>query len=558
MDVQWPQWTAELTEDYVKGEDQLGIQGAAQSFQQYLVPGVITTTDRARYYSFYAWVLYRFIHLTGSTRLLSDFRGSFFRRHEIALILSSYCHHKDKGVIGGLVGSGTNNSKARSYWESGDPISLDMDYFQNKLGGFGQYYRTAMQVMGIIAESEHPKWVYRLTHRGEELAQSFEESIAQTKYFQELTETNELEFISQIDALEFGRVGCICHDALRQGNDFERLRDAFFRFDQKEPGNPHERRRLTLGVTLDMVYSGQGNVNQGDLRPGLYLGEFSPGLYYKPADELKDWASRWQMVQIRQLYTFGLECLWAAFLRHIGSLPRDITFEEYLEWLRRQLPAGTSEMSVSDYLDDLCFTIGLAGSWRDVHSYYDDACRMDTESNEYSLYLDTIENRRDNQVLIRNGLQILTQLFLRFYERYVERDPTWMELGTRERLPLNSFYSQFEDHLSNKKCTVADLLAWLYREFILGQHEFIALEKLRYQQYDTFKFYYRDGCFYWPFPAQDTYQEPIRLATIRLFNTTSILTDLGMIESDEEGRLRLTEDGKTYRQRVLEARHNDN
>jgi hypothetical protein len=48
-----PQWTTRITDDEVGGEDHLGLEGAAQSYQQWLVPGIITTTDHARYYSFY-------------------------------------------------------------------------------------------------------------------------------------------------------------------------------------------------------------------------------------------------------------------------------------------------------------------------------------------------------------------------------------------------------------------------------------------------------------------------------------------------------------------------
>jgi hypothetical protein len=170
----WPQWTSELTDTFVTGEDQLGIEGAAQGYQQWLIPGIITTTDRARYYSIYAWILYRFINLPGSSRLLKDFRGLFYKRHEMALILGAYSHHKDREIIGGLVGSGTNNAKVRSWWEASDPVSLDTHYFQNTLGGFGQYYLTAMQAMGIVGTSEHPTWVYRLTTRGEELAKAYQ------------------------------------------------------------------------------------------------------------------------------------------------------------------------------------------------------------------------------------------------------------------------------------------------------------------------------------------------------------------------------------------------
>lgn len=71
-----PQWTTRITNTEVGGEDHLGLEGAAQSYQQLLVPGIITTTDHARYYSFYSWILHRFIFDPASTRRIADFRGS--------------------------------------------------------------------------------------------------------------------------------------------------------------------------------------------------------------------------------------------------------------------------------------------------------------------------------------------------------------------------------------------------------------------------------------------------------------------------------------------------
>jgi hypothetical protein len=74
----WPQWTTEITDNIVIGEDMLGVEGAAQSYQQWLIPGVISTTDHARYYSFYAWVLYRFIYSPLGKRLYKNFSGNFY------------------------------------------------------------------------------------------------------------------------------------------------------------------------------------------------------------------------------------------------------------------------------------------------------------------------------------------------------------------------------------------------------------------------------------------------------------------------------------------------
>ena len=81
----------------------------------------------------------------------------------------------------------------------------------------------------------------------------------------------------------------------------------------------------------------------------------------------------------------------------------------------------------------------------------------------------------------------------------------------------------------------------------------MALEKLRYQEYDTFKFYYRDGRFYWPFRTPDAYREPIRLAANRISNALSILIDLGLVVKDQTGAHALSPDGEVFFARCVEA-----
>jgi hypothetical protein len=303
-----PHWTARLTDNDVAGEDHLGVEGAAQGYQQYLVPGIITTTDHARYYSFYAWVLYRYIFAEDSSRLLSHFRGSYFRRHELAFIMGCYSHHKDRGVLGGLVGGGTNNSRARTIWCSSDPISLDTHYFGNDLGGFGQYYLTAMQALGLVAEPERPRWVYRLTERGKALAEAFESSICDTRYFRSLKRQRQLTTLRRRVAEEYGERACLCSEALAQGHDCDPLREAFFRFDQ--PGDsPHGRRRLTLGLILDLVgQSGDAPLRE-TMREALYLEQFDRDHAYAPSPRLLPWYHRWQLVQVRHSYTTALQAL---------------------------------------------------------------------------------------------------------------------------------------------------------------------------------------------------------------------------------------------------------
>ena len=544
----WPQWTEEISERTVTGEDQLGVEGAAQGYQQNILPGIISVSDHARYYSFYAWILHRFIIGADSSRLMNDFRGNFFKRHEVALIIAAFAHHMNNKSFSGVVGSGINNRKARSYWEEGDIISLDQNYFQNKLGGFGQYYGTAMEVMGIVAQPEKTKWVYRLTSRGQALAEAYQASIEHTQYFKKLEENGPQEFITKEDASEYGEVGCLCHQAMNGSQDKPLLLKTFFRFDVDQ-NNRHASRRNSLGVALDLVKNADGEFATDMLRPALYLGEYRQDLRYEPSDQIRDWARRWQMVEIRHIYTFGLQCLWAAFLLELHK-HKSIKKDQWNTWLLEKLRENNWDVPLKDLAVLLCSHAGLQGDYEDLIGNITLQFGLSTGLDEYSLYLYARNNQNDSQALCRTGVAILVQIYLRFYKQFSQKEPIWEELANRERLPINSFFSDMKRRMSAGQYTTEMWLRWVYQEFLFEQHEMIALEKLRYQDYDTFKFYFEDGAFYWP-TGKEPYREPIRLAGNRLNNCINMLIDLGLIIENEDGTLILSEQGQEYHTQIL-------
>lgn len=548
-----PQWTTRLTDETVVGEDHLGIEGAAQSYQQELVPGIISTTDHARYYSFYCWVLSRFIQ--GESRLMKDFRGPYFRRHEAAYLLGCYSHHRERGGLPGIVGAGTNQYKARGFWEAGDPVSLDVNYFGDKLGGFGQYYRPVMETMGLVRPPERNKLVYRLTDRGEALAQAYGQSVQDTRYAASLAQAGQLTTLSHADAAEYGQHACLCADALDQGADRPLLLDAFFRFDQTHW--THVSRRLTLGLLLDLVGQSSDVPFAAGLRSALYLGQFVPERPYQPAEALADIAFRWRMVQIRHSYTSALQALWSVFLDRLRTETNQyFTFEQFMGWAIAHLPPGHSDLPVNDYLDHLCADVGLAASWAEAAPDFGSACQAASSVDELTLYDEILSAGRDPAILIPNALQVLGQLFLRHYDLAQQNDPRWLDMADKPRLPMSHFFTEVSGHLQSPTWRVTDALRWLYRDYLLGQHEIIALQKLRQNEYDTFKFYYRDGYFVWAGNPPD-FKEPLRMPGLRLTNTLTMLVDLGLVIRDEAGVCCLTDDGRHYLQRVVEAANGD-
>ena len=366
-----------------------------------------------------------------------------------------------------------------------------------------------------------------------------------------------LTSISHGDAIEYSEQGCLCSEVLARGDDLEPLRDAFFRFDQQGKDNSHARRRLALGVVLDLVRGAGAQFKREMLRPALYLDQYQPRLPVQPALEIQDWLFRWKLVEIRHLYTFGLQCLWAAFLLYLSEKSTGVSITEYGEWLRDTAGAESFDHSLADYLDKLCVDVGLGGGWAVSEDAFHQACSFETGKDEYTLYLDAAKVSRNPEKLLLYGNQILAQLYLRFRRFHLQEDPLWLEMARQGRLPLIGFFQLMDETALDPAVKLGTWLMRLYREMIWGQHEFMALEKLRYQDYDTFKFSYRDGRFYWPFAAPDKYREPIRLASNRLINALSILTDLGLVNRDQSGIYSLSADGQQFLEKTLEAASHD-
>lgn len=100
----------------------------------YLLSGIVTTTDRARYYSFYTWVLW---HIAKEEQP-DDFQDfvNAFRRREAAMALATLAADDSASLV--------DVDATRKYFATGlGTGSFDCNFQvlpSNRLGGYGQYY----------------------------------------------------------------------------------------------------------------------------------------------------------------------------------------------------------------------------------------------------------------------------------------------------------------------------------------------------------------------------------------------------------------------------------
>lgn len=187
------EWLEASLED-TAGQDPLGFNTITlDRILPQLLPGVLQLSERARYFSIYAWMLWQYAErkrpATGSDL------DEFIRRREFDLCVAfKLCPRCD--------GSGAIGSRGVSPILSGgeDPITRRTSIATPK-GGFGLYYRSPMVELRVVAPTGTPlgpdakptpiEVLRTADPRVMALAKTFHEAIESTEYYQRLERTND-------------------------------------------------------------------------------------------------------------------------------------------------------------------------------------------------------------------------------------------------------------------------------------------------------------------------------------------------------------------------------
>src|ERR1051325_670755 len=114
----------------------------------YLLSGIVTTTSRARYYSFYTWALWNI----ADEEPPMDFQEfvNALRRREAALALATLIENDSARVVG--------IDEARKYLATGKQTGVfDCDFQvlpSNRMGNYGQNYSGSLYKLRLLERDE--------------------------------------------------------------------------------------------------------------------------------------------------------------------------------------------------------------------------------------------------------------------------------------------------------------------------------------------------------------------------------------------------------------------
>jgi hypothetical protein len=468
------------------GQDHLGLGSVSSDrILPGLSPGINVLTIHPRYWSFYSWVLDDF-WAADLPRTRSAFRD-FYRPREALFAMA--CHVCDapehRTLIANVVGSRRVGPKAED--AEFDPR---FDYIKEALGGYGLYYRSAMELTGalIVAGPANGFPCDAPTPAGRALAAAFRDAVSGTRLAAKLGAGDLAGLVPRGVLMEFARAACLCQLRVAQSQDLPLLQDLFL-----HSGTPQEitSRSETLRMLLDLGRCRPDEpIGQGDFRQVIYFRELE-GSWYEPRAELVDVARRWRVYQGREYfgYVFNRLLRWVS---RRGLAETDAGLTLLPSSRLREMVARALDDSAAD--PDLGLALSQAGAGTRVTGFLAALTgEVDADAGPDAVW--PRHERLDEHALYRacrdfdsddgRTLIALVALVLLLRERFglprraagFRQEQGLLAEGGSLRNGMARFM-----HLLNQRLlhdpTMAELAWWLIEDFVIVQHERVAAAKL--------------------------------------------------------------------------------
>lgn len=533
----------------ITGLDHLGSVAPCIAIYSTLLPGITNVTDRARYYSFYPWFLWKYTQ-AGEPIESSRFH-ELYRRADCLFTLVAENHAE---TVGGdasphgsrMVGRDTLVPALREL-VAGKSLRLSdfatqdehgKRYFKNRLGGLGQYYLGTLEDLGILA-GRSGDFVQYDKDIGAEIARRFDVGIPGKLFWDTICKDSvTTKVLAQLAPL------CPCQLS-RNTAEHAWLKDLFFGNLGDDPTSRHRRSRslaLILDLTLKIQSDPNTAIDPAVFRDACYTGSLPDGTPWDAPSSLLPIRDEWRIYERNELLSVGCQALLTAFVRALDLMPK--------------APASASE--VARFLLGAPALSRLAKkAWPQFVAEYSKAlpALTDHAHNDHEIAVARRLFEVDVQggatkelaATIANVLQLFAILAIR--ANTIEHGPYGalpITTSTLADYPINLItFGQAEQGW--KSLSVAGVVDWLLSEWVCETHLRIALRKLRFERLDTFRFYPTDDGFKAREVPGFDYSNP------RVRQAIQILRDLSALEADAGGRMQITAVGRQYMEDVCRS-----
>ena len=539
VETSWIQGPQQIT-----GLDHLGVQAPCINIYAQLLPGITNVTDRARYFSFYPWLL---IAMDKEGYVYGEDFIDAFRRADALFTLislrhqeiSNDGHHHASAAVGTIVlqraldAIHKKNSIKLSTYTSRD--GGDDRYFKNKLGGLGQYYLGVLRNLHLMTGSS-ASGVKTIKEIGGLLAKQFSSTLPTEAFMLAVKEDK-----VTLDTLDVLSDFCLCRLQENTGEK-EALVQLFsgegpYQGRDEITDNESIRRKQSLLYMLEMVNLATKNnldFNVDTFRGMTYSGAISTRKPLKFDSDLNEVARGWASYQRNELLSIALQGLFAACLRAYEL--SNVTFNSVDDLSSWFWTKGIGSKSLNRYksissFNKLCKKLVKAMPALEDWQTKDHEIQCMFQLRELSKSHSVSEN--DIKTMVNCSLNILVALVGRDINKTGYGD-LYFPKGYFDYYPVNLYSLDTKLGLTSSdwgKMSIANCMTHVLSDWCLNAHLRVGLRKLRLQSQSTFRFMPTDqGLKIVDIPNVANTQP-------RFHQAQAILKDIGLLIEDSKGRL---------------------
>lgn len=551
-----PQWLESIRE--VSGLDPLGVQAISINIYGYLLPGMTNVTNRLRYYTFLCWVLSNYSKKIRSGSL-EDWQ-SYLRKSEFLFALVTDMHHIDeKGYSSSVVGSRITGPLIRK--DQREVINLKeytqfdespKRYWQNRGGGFAQYYQGPMKEMKLIVD-------------GGPLRLQLADDVVESKEIRfGLKAANIFDLNPKLDlfhkCVTEGKVTrdqlkamseSLCACRIDNNKDEQGLLKNLL-FDLKNNySNAGFRRRKTLTLVLNFI--------KNDNNKGLSVDDFRNICMYthypngkkikieKDSLEIFEW---WNIYQMHEYFAFALQCLLYVFERMTDK--KNNEFDKIFLEIQKEVsktPVGKILPAFKNI--DFKENTSLSKFINKISpSNNDDEHWLANGMSEYCLTEKFYQLIKEDNI----GLMICIAVIIltKIYSKTAKQQNIYKNLDVD--FVTNYQITIFRLNNAIKKIVGKDDDLWsfiymLIKEFVVDWHVVVALRKFRYDKKSTLRFALENNKY--TRTQRIRYDEPV-FTSPRLVPAFRFLEDLDLLKEIENNKYILTKEGLSFLEKLNE------
>ncbi|MBM6395275.1 hypothetical protein JQC79_05830 [Ochrobactrum anthropi] len=519
----------------VGGLDHLAVQAPCINIYGRMLPGITNVTDRARYYSFYPWVIWAFDK--AGHREFDDNFIERFRRADCLFCLIAQRHALVSGGdsedhAAAMVGSETLAGVARSIGDSGAVRLSDFSlregatkrYFANKMGGLGQYYLGVLRELSIL-DGDSSSGIRYTRQVGAIIAEQMDSNVNR-QLFMSVVDAD-MVTASQLDELSGF---CPCQLCTSPGEQ-KILGELFFvRNSFDESDSLPRRRTLQLILHLsDLLSARSVELSEENFRACTYTGSLPDGTSWVIPPSLSTTRDRWSIYARNELLSLAIQGLFFAILDayEAAGIRLDAS-ADIADWFIAQ-PEAIEALAALDPDTTFSECVTASEAWLpDLTSWQESLHEVQLTEHIANLTRGR-KSAESRKSIVLAALRTLIALSARNKAAERQYADLVFEEDYFRYYPVN--LQSFARYASGNWAALSlqEVLRWLLINWGLEMHLRVALRKLRGQSQSTFRIRPSDR-------GMEVIAIPPAVHTRPRFNqAVRVLKDIGALEKGTAG-----------------------